>query len=123
LIGGACKVLKGYVGDRLVNFLRDTGCSGVLAKDEQLTGKFKRCVLIDRTVRTVEEDCINLCRHIFYTEKVKVLCMKEPVYDLIIGNIEGARNQMDPDPQWRSKNDRSRFSEVLRAVQTHGQQK
>jgi hypothetical protein len=133
LIGGACKVceqmpvLKGYVGDRLVNVLRDTGCSGVVVKrelveDEQLTGNFQKCVLIDGTVRMVEEAYINVDTP-FYTGKVKALCMKEPVYDLIIGNIEGARNQMDPDPQWCSKNDRSGFSEVLQAVQTRGQQK
>jgi transposase InsO family protein len=27
--------------------------------------------------------------------------MKTPVYDLIIGNVDGARNAEDPDPKWR----------------------
>ena len=29
-----------------------------------------------------------------------VLCLREPLFDLIIGNIREARNLNDPDPNW-----------------------
>ena len=32
--------------------------------------------------------------------RVKAFCMKTPVYDLIIGNVEGVRNVDAPDPHW-----------------------
>ena len=31
---------------------------------------------------------------------VKAFCMKTPVYDLVIGNVEGARNADAPDHHW-----------------------
>ncbi len=32
---------------------------------------------------------------------VKALCLEKPPYDLVIGDIEGARCKCDPDPNWR----------------------
>jgi len=51
-------VVKGKVGNRSVNVLRDTGCSGVVVKKElvaedQYTGEYSHMVLIDGTVRKV----------------------------------------------------------------------
>lgn len=131
VVGGACQVcdsmpvLMGYVGNNHVKVLRDSGCSGVvvkreLVKDSELTGKFQKCVLIDGTVRQVEEGLIDIDTP-FFTGKVTALCMKEPVYDLIIGNIPEARNQSDPDPTWRSREHRENCCEILQAVQTRGQ--
>ena len=60
MINGLCKngmgksmpVLQGVLNENLVTVLRDTGCSSAvvrkeLVKDEQLTGKIQRCILID----------------------------------------------------------------------------
>lgn len=80
VIGGVCKVcdtmpvLSGYVGENCVNVLRDSSCSGVvvkreLIKDSELTGKIQKCVLIDGTVRQVEEALIDIDTP-FYTGKV-----------------------------------------------------
>lgn len=130
-IGGVCKVcdttpvLSGYVGENFVNILRDSGCSGVvvkreLVKDSELTGKIQKCVLIDGTVRQVEEALKDIDTP-FYTGKVSALCMREPVYDLIIGNISGVRNQSEPNPQWCRRENREKCCEILQAVQTRGQ--
>ncbi|XP_064103315.1 uncharacterized protein LOC135213265 [Macrobrachium nipponense] len=72
------------------------------------------------TVRTVEEASIDIDTP-FYTGKVNALCMKEPVYDLIIGNLEGARNHLDPDEQWCKRKNQKEGSEVLQSVVTRGQ--
>lgn len=131
VIGGVCKVcdtmpvLSGYVGENFVNVLRDSGCSGVvvkreLVKDSELTGKIQKCVLIDGTVRQVEEALIDIDTP-FYTGKVSALCMREPVYDLIIGNVSGVRNQSEPNPQWCRRENREKCCEILQAVQTRGQ--
>lgn len=47
--------------------------------------------------------------------------MREPVYDLIIGNISGVRNQSEPNPQWCRRENRENCREILQAVQTQGQ--
>lgn len=131
VIGSVCKVcdtmpvLSGYVGDHFVNVLRDSGCNGVvvkreLVKDSELTGKIQKCVLIDGTVRQVEEALIDIDTP-FYTGKVSALCMREPVYDLIVGNIPGVRNQSEPDLQWCRRENREECCEILQAVQTRGQ--
>lgn len=133
VLGGVCKVCEnmpvqmGYVGGNLIKVLRDTGCSGVVVKrdlvtDDQLTGEVQRCVLIDGTVRNVEEASIYVDTP-YFTGNVKALCMKEPVYDLILGNIDGVRNQNDPDLQWCRKEERNECSQVLQAVQTRAQKK
>ena len=120
VIGGACRVChnmpvsNGYVGSNLVQVLRDSGCSGVVVKRSlvlpgQLTGKSIECVLIDGTVRDIPEAYIDIDTP-FYSGKVKALCMSTPVYDLIVGNIEGARGPEDPDPNWSE--DKGQVSDI-----------
>lgn len=104
----------GYVGGNLIKVLRDIGCSGVVVKrdlviDDQLIGEVQRCILIDGIVWNVEEVFIYV--DIFYfIGNVKVLCMKEFVYDFILGNIDGVRNQNDLDFQWCRKEERNECS-------------
>ena len=99
VIGGACRICHNmpisdvYVGNHQVEVLRDSGCSGVvvnrslqLVSQNQLTGRNIECVLIDGTVRMVPEAYINIDTP-FISGKVKALCMNNPVYSLIIGNI------------------------------------
>ena len=50
-------VSKGYVGDKLVQVLRDTGCSGVvvqksLVTEKQYNGRSQRCAFIDGSIHT-----------------------------------------------------------------------
>ena len=98
-------VSQGKVNGHVVTLLRDTGCSGVvikrkLVKDEQLNGKSQLCVLLDGT--KLQAPVANV--HIdtpYYTGNVEAWCMNNPVYDLILGNIEGAGLPGEPDPHWK----------------------
>ena len=38
----------------------------------------------------------------FFTGRTKCICLDNPVYDLIIGNIPGAKNPNDPDVTWEA---------------------
>ena len=94
----------GLIGDSVVSVLRDTGCSGVVVRrscisENQITEKRQVCILADGT--KVEVPIVNI--HVdtpYFTGMVEAWCMKTPIYDLIIGNISGARNAEDPDPNW-----------------------
>ena len=35
-----------------------------------------------------------------FVGEVDALCLRKPLFDLIIGNRRGARNSNDPDPNW-----------------------
>ena len=90
--------------------LRDTGCnSGVIRKElvdkTLLTGEKQNCLLIDGTIRKFPTATINVDTP-YYSGEMKVLCMENPEYDLIIGNISGAREPHDPDPNWIAKDNR-----------------
>ncbi|XP_071964120.1 uncharacterized protein [Antedon mediterranea] len=101
-------VYTGCVGSRCVSVLRDSGCSGVVVKKdlvsaEQLTGKEKTCVLIDGTVRNLPVALIQVNTP-FFSGNTYALCMNNPIYDLILGNIAGVRAPGNPDPTWAERN-------------------
>ena len=89
----------GYVGKFKVNVLRDSGCSTAVGKrslvePDQLTGQYRHCVLIDGTVKKVE--VANIYVNIpFYVGQLEALCMENPIYELIIGNVHGVINAYD----------------------------
>ncbi|XP_071797127.1 uncharacterized protein [Asterias amurensis] len=114
-------VTSGRVGKHTVSVLRDSGCSGVvirhdLVSDDQLTGEIKTCVLIDGTARQVPVALVTVSTP-FFTGETEALCMTKPVYDLIIGNVTGARSPDDPDESW------TRTTAPVCAVQTRAQTK
>ena len=93
-------VVKGKVGNTSVNVLRDTGCSGVVVKKElvaedQYTGEYNHMVLIDGTVRKVPVARIYVDTP-YLTGIVEAQCLPHAIYDLVIGNVPGARAADDP---------------------------
>lgn len=104
VIADACKsnnhtadmpVIEGTVGGQRVSVLRDTGCSAIvvrrsLVSAEQLTGAQQTCVLIDGTARRTPVAEIELDTP-FFKGRTKVVCMRNPLYDVIIGNVPGAK--------------------------------
>ena len=97
-------VTKGKVGNTIVSVLRDTGCSSAVIKsdlvsDGQLTGNKETCRLIDGTLKQFPEAVVCVDTP-YYKGNVRVLCMKNPVYDLILGNFTGVRAPDDPDGTW-----------------------
>ena len=98
------QLVNGKVGERCVEVLRDTGCTGVLIKRDvvnqgELTGEkgfvttFDKTLLIRAPIAKIEVDTP------YYVGEVEALCVQEPVADLIIGNITGAREADNPDPE------------------------
>ena len=112
IVNGACigqekckmPVLEGKVGSTVVNTLRDTGCSGVIVKKDlvlkgQYIDKVGHMLMVDRTVRKVPMARIEIKTQ-YLCGEVEALCVTDPIYDLIIGNIPGARRPEDPDVLW-----------------------
>ncbi|KAJ8029627.1 hypothetical protein HOLleu_29069 [Holothuria leucospilota] len=112
-------VTPGFVGLEKVQVLRDTGCSGVvvrsnLVKDEQLTGETRTCVLIDNTVRRFPLAKISISTP-YFTGQVKAMCMTNPVYDLVLGNIPeiAAADDKVVQSKFNAKNDKGIQTEVI----------
>nr|XP_054773505.1 glutamyl aminopeptidase-like [Lytechinus pictus] len=72
-------------------------CSRV--KKAQFTGKTKLCMLIDRTVRRMPEARLYVSTP-YFQGNVTALCVDNPLYDLVIGNITGVRKPGDEDQNW-----------------------
>jgi len=87
-------VTNGLLGEMPVSVLRDTGCSTVVVRRslvDQLTGCSETCVLIDGTVRRVPVAEVVL-KTPYFTGTIRAVCMRNPLYDVIIGNVPGARD-------------------------------
>jgi len=104
VIADACRtgvermpICEGMIGEQIVSALRDTGCSTVVLKrclvnDEQLTGTEEICVLIGGTVRKTPVAEVDINTQ-YYQERVRAVCMRNPLYGVIIGNIPGVKNE------------------------------
>ena len=86
-------VVKGRVGEKCVDVLRDTGCSRVVVKrdlvaEDQFTGDFNVMLLIDNTAGKVPiaNSDINTP---YLKGQVEAQCLPDPIYDLVIGNVPG----------------------------------
>ena len=99
------QLVKGKVGERCVEVLRDTGCTGVLIKWDlvnqgELTGKKGYVTTFDKTLLIIAPIAKIQVDTPYYVGEVEALCVQEPVADLIIGNITGVREADNPDPEW-----------------------
>ena len=70
-------------------------------------------MMADKTVRKVPHAIINITTP-FYTGKVNVVCLPDALYDLLIGNIEGAREPINPDKSWKMKTRTKKVEEPLK---------
>ena len=103
------KTVKGKINNQVVDTLRDTGCSTICVKrrlvlPEQLTGQYKKCELIDGTGRLFETAIVNIDTPYIKGNQVQALCIENPEYDLIIGDVLGARCPCNPNPDWKLDN-------------------
>ena len=89
-----CEGTIGGENNRIVSVIRDTGCSGLMVKrrlvrDNELTGKYFNCILADGTIRSCAEAILDL-KTPYFCGRTKALCLENPVYDILVGNIPGA---------------------------------
>ena len=94
-------VREGVLNNSKVQVLRDTGCSSAavkmsLVKKHQLTGNDVTCTLIDGTQRRFPLARIQVNMP-YFTGEVEAMCIENPLYDLIIGNVPAVSNTPDPE--------------------------
>ena len=87
-----------------VTILRDTGSNGVIVRrvlcnPDDYTGEMGSCTFVNGSkvkapIVRVFVDCP------FYKGVTCALAMESPFFDVVIGNVPGARNASDPDPDW-----------------------
>lgn len=95
----------GYVSGREVSMLRDTGCSGIVVKqelvrDEQMTNEEQDCMLADGSIVKVDVAEVEIDTP-YYVGETEALCTKRPTHYVIIGNISGARNPSELNIGWK----------------------
>ena len=96
--------VQGFVGEKPVEVLRDTGCSGVivskdLVPESAYTGRSQTMVMVDYSSRVVPEVKVSIDTP-YYKGEVLALCVEKPLVGLIIGNIPGARERNNPIIDW-----------------------
>ena len=101
---GEMPVYQGKVGKYEVQTLRDSECSCVVVKrkfveDGQLTGKTRSVVQVLGTRARLPVAKIHVDTPYLIGE-VQALCADDSLYDLIIANVDGAREPGDPDLGW-----------------------
>ena len=110
-------VAEGSVEGKPVSVLRDTGCTTIVVRrslvpDDQLTGQEEQCILIDGTVRYIPGAKIHI-QTPFFSGLTTAICMDNPMFDLVIGNVPGVRDVFIPQP----------VEQTTRGVQTESQEK
>ena len=122
--GKGMPVTEGYVNGNKVKFLRDTGSDSVvvrtdLIKQDQMLGQ-EKCRLVDRTSRKWPP-AKALIDTIYLVGNVEVMCVDTPVYDIIVGNVDGAHKADEPNKEWEPS-----FSiqmQEVNAVETRAQKR
>ena len=69
---------------------------------ENITDKNLRCILAHGTKRAFPVAHLKVSIP-FFVGRVEALCMKNPVYDLVLRNIKGIGSPDDPNIDWEYK--------------------
>jgi len=93
-------VTDGLLENQPVRILRDTGCSAVIVRgslvsETKHTGQEARCVLIDGTIRRAPVAQVFLDTP-YFTGVTDAVCMKNPLFDVIVGNIPDTTDPTTP---------------------------
>uniref|UniRef100_A0A131YW51 Reverse transcriptase n=1 Tax=Rhipicephalus appendiculatus TaxID=34631 RepID=A0A131YW51_RHIAP len=98
-------VVEGLLLEREVRVLLDTGCNTAIVRRELvpdvcLTGKKISVALLDGSTSHLPEAVVQVNTP-YFTGMLKVACMDQPLYDLVLGNLPGVRGPYDPDSDWK----------------------
>lgn len=91
----------GKVNGHSVKVLRDTGCTSAVVNrslvcEDQLTGRFAKCSLVDGTVRHFPWARVFVDTS-FFKGCIKAMCVDSPTQDLVIGNLPGVKSCVDKE--------------------------
>ncbi|KAH9382287.1 hypothetical protein HPB48_000889 [Haemaphysalis longicornis] len=97
-------VVEGFVGERKVRVLRETGCNTVIGKrclvsDKYLTGAKSPVRLLDCSVLMLPEASITVATP-YFSSRLKAKCLENLMYDLVLWNVERARPINCADLHW-----------------------
>ena len=100
------KPTKGRINGHVATTLRDTGCTTVCVNDKlvlpkQRTGRYKTCTLIDGTRKRFEIATVDLDTPYIKQNQVSVMCVKKLEFDIVVGDVPGARCKCNPDLTWK----------------------
>lgn len=109
---GELPVAVGRVNDRYATVLRDTGCDAVIVRrglivDGQYNGRTRRYRTVDGSIGSAPVANVYV-ESPFYVGRTEVVCMEEPMCDIIIGNVRGL---LKPD----NDDDKSQVAEEIRS--------
>ena len=100
---------NGWIGDTKITTLSDTGCSGVIVKQcfvrqDQYTGHEGFIQLVDNSIKRVLIDRVEVDKP-YLSGTVEALYLQDTIYDVIIGNVPGAKSphQSDSDVHLAAK--------------------
>ena len=90
------------VSENVIEVFCNTDCNGVfvrreLVKENDFTGSMGYVMAIDRTLKEAPIAEIKVDTP-YYTGVTPAIYLRDPLFDLIIGNIPGARNPDDSIP-------------------------
>ena len=113
-------VVEGRISGRTenVSVLRDTGCSGGIIRrsmcsEDSFTGETRTCVMINGDTFTAP--VVNIMVDTpYFIGRLSALSLEKLVYDIVVGNIPGARDANDPYVNWRPDVDTSDDIHVVR---------
>ena len=67
-----------------------------LVSSEALTGKMHSCMMVDRTTLQLPDTKVSIGTPYFKGDTLAI-CIENPLVDVVIGNIPGARDTHDPN--------------------------
>ena len=68
-----------------------------MVKEDDFTGSMGYVMVIDRTLKEAPIAEIKVDTP-YYIRETQAICLRDPLFDLVIGKISGARNPDDPVP-------------------------
>lgn len=119
-------VVTGTIRGTDISVLQDMGCSTVivrrkLVKKAELKGSSKLVYLDDGIARMLPEAWIDVDTP-YFTGHLTAPCLQDPLYDLIVGNVDGARPPDDPRKETKKPVSTEELKEEAVAVAvTHSQ--
>ena len=102
---GATVTFDAEVNGKHATMIRDTGCSCILinakyVQPQQLTGESVFLRMADASLREAQCAVVSVCSP-FYNGTTKVAVMEKTIYDLLVGNVDGARPADQPLDNWK----------------------
>ena len=125
--GAQKKTLKGKVGEHIVETFQDSGCDSVcvnrrLVMNNEMTGDYKVCKLVNGTEQKLPTALVDVDTPYLRKCNVVAVCLDEQVFDLIIGDVDGAVSKCNPDITW-SPEDGPVIAAVSTSAQTQAEKK